>query len=91
MVSKVSEKLGNQLHTEIVLMIKKAVCQQLDVLLLALLESEIHVSLDVVRMDWIASLEEKLAQTIEKIAPTITNELSLDLQVFIEKKMFSQV
>lgn len=91
LIPRVGEKLGNQLRTKISTMIERTVCQQLSALLPAVPKSEIRASLDVVQMDWIASLERKMAGMIEKVADTITTPLLSHLQVFIEKRVFAQV
>lgn len=56
-VTMVSEELGNQLRTKIDTKAERAVLQQLNGLLPALPESEVHSSLDIARTDWIVSLE----------------------------------
>lgn len=88
MVRRVSEDFGNELHTEIDTKIKKKMCQFWDALLPALLNSEIQASLNIAQTNWTALLKGKMAQMMEKIAPTTTNPLLSDGQLSIQRKMF---
>lgn len=51
--------------------------------------SRIQASL-LVQTDWIASIEEKWAQLVEKVAPTTTGSLLLYLKASVEKKLFGE-
>lgn len=90
-VPRASEELGTELRAEIDTKIERKVRQQLDALSAAVLESEIQASLDIARADWIAPLKERMAEMIEKVAPTIINPLLSDLRVSLKKRMFGQV
>lgn len=72
MALRVSEKLGNQPHARIDTKIEGGMRQQVDALLPAVLEWEIQPSLRAAWKDWIAWLVRKMAQVIEKVAPTST-------------------
>lgn len=90
-VSRVTVKLGSQLRTAIFTEIEGAVRLQLDALLPAVLGLEHQVSPDAARTEWIASLEERMVQKIEKVALTIITPLSPYFQVSIEKRMSGPV
>lgn len=61
--------------------------QQLGALLPAVFESKIQVSSDVAQTSWIALLQRKMAEKIEKVAPKIIKQLLSYSQVSIEEKM----
>lgn len=67
MAHRVADELGDQLRSGLDIYFKRAARQQLDALLPAGLESKIKTLLDKTQADWIASLKEKPAQTIEKV------------------------
>lgn len=85
-----SKELRSQLFMEISTRVERTVYQLLDALSHAVLKSEIQASLHIARTHWIASLEERMAKMIERVAPTVISPLLSDLQVLIEKTMFGQ-
>lgn len=85
-----SEKLDSQLRTEVDTKTKRVVCQQMNTLLRDVLYLEVQASRDTARPDWIALQEIRMAQMVEKVAPTISNPLLFDVQDFIEMAMSGQ-
>lgn len=87
----VSQELDTHSSFKINMSVKRAVPQQFDALMSAVVESEFHTSVNIARMDCIAWPEKKLTQTIEKIAPATISPLLLSVQVSVENMTFGQV
>lgn len=83
--------LGSQLRIEVNKKIKRAVRQQVDRLLPAVVEFKFQILLNTASTDRIASLEKLMARMIKNVATKVINRLVLDLQVSTENRGFGQV
>lgn len=86
---ELSKKSDNQLRTKIDTKIERALHQQRYAPLPAILELKIQVSLDMAYTGWVALLESKITEMIEKVARTVVNSF-LGLQVLIESRTSGQ-